>query len=307
MEDAPVPEPAREPRFAPNVEGALWILASGLTFTLMTSLIKFLGDDYPAALQTFYRQTASFLVLLPIIVQRRSAAFATNRPWLLIFRASAGTLGMILMFYAFQHMPLADANALSFTRALWVVPLAFFILREKVGPVRLAATLVGFGGVLIMMRPGASGHFELGAPALAVLGASFLFSLTVTGMKVMSRDHSPTVLLVWSATLGLVFALPPALFVWRWPSLPDLGLLALMGVVGTLTQACYIRGMSVGDAAAMAPIDYSRLVFAAIVGFAFFHETPTVWTITGAGVVVASTLIITLREQQLARRARASA
>lgn len=287
----------------PNVRGALWMLTSALCFTAMTTLIKFLGDDYPAALQTFYRQAASFLVLAPIIFKRRGAAFATNRPWILIFRASAGTLGMILTFYAFQKMPLADANALSFTRALWMVPLAVLILREKVGPLRIGAAVVGFAGVLIMMRPGAGFHMALGLPALAVLAASFLFSLTVTGMKVMSRDHSPVVLLVWSATLGLVFSIPPALFVWRWPEPADLALLCLMGVIGTATQACYIRGMSIGDAAAMSPIDYTRLVFAALVGFAFFHEVPTIWTLGGASVVVASTLFITLREHQLARAA----
>jgi drug/metabolite transporter (DMT)-like permease len=122
----------------------------------------------------------------------------------------------------------------------------------------------------------------------------------------MTRDHSPTVLLVWSATLGLVFGLPGALFVWRWPELPDLGLLALMGVMGTVTQACYIKGMSIGDAAAMAPIDYIRLVFTALAGFALFHEVPTVWTLAGAAVVVASTLLITFREQQLSRAAKAA-
>ncbi|MFA5599829.1 MAG: EamA family transporter, partial [Phenylobacterium sp.] len=92
------------------------MVASALGFTAMTTLIKYLGDDYSAPLQTFYRQVAGFVVLLPIIIQRRGAAFATTRPGILIFRASAGTLGMILSFYAFQKMPLADANALSFTR-----------------------------------------------------------------------------------------------------------------------------------------------------------------------------------------------
>ena len=104
------------------------MLASALGFTAMTTLIKFLGDDYSAALQTFYRQVAGFIILLPIIVRRRSAAFATTRPGILIFRSAAGTLGMILSFYAFQKMPLADANALSFTRTLWLVPLAAFLI-----------------------------------------------------------------------------------------------------------------------------------------------------------------------------------
>jgi drug/metabolite transporter (DMT)-like permease len=112
------------------------------------------------------------------------------------------------------------------------------------------------------------------------------------------------VLLVWAATLGLVFSLPGAFLTWRWPAPVDLVLLALMGVIGTATQWFYIKGMQIGDAAAMAPIDYTRLLFAAAAGFVLFHEVPTVWTLAGAGIVVASTLFITWREAQLARQKR---
>jgi len=306
MTDRQAPEAAPRPGLAPNLRGALWMLASALGFTVMTVLIKFLGDEYPPHLQTFYRQAAGFVILLPLILKRRGAAFATKRPGILIFRSAAGTVGMTLSFYAFQEMPLADANALSFTRTLWLVPLAAFVVREKVGPLRVAAALVGFGGVLLMVRPGAEG-FALGLPALAMLAASFLFAFTITGLKVLTRDHSPTVLLVWAATLGFVFAIPGAFLGWRWPDPLDLGLLCLMGVMGTATQFCYIRGMEAGEAAAMAPIDYTRLVFSAAAGLLLFQEVPGVWTLAGAAVVVASTLFITWREQQLARSARLSA
>lgn len=283
------------------------MLASALGFTAMTVLIKYLGDDYPAALQTFYRQAAGFAVLLPFILTRGRAAYATTRPGILVFRSSLGTLAMILSFYAFQKMPMADANALSFTRTLWLVPLAAFVVREKVGPLRIAAAVIGFGGVMLMLRPGVGGEFALGLPALAMLTASFFFALTITGMKVLTRDHAPSVLLVWAMTLGLIFSLPGAFIAWRWPEPVDFALLCLMGVIGTITQACYIKGMQAGDAAAMAPIDYTRLVFTAGAGFLFFHEVPTIWTLAGAGVVVASTLFITLREQQLARSAKLTA
>lgn len=303
---SPVEGPAK-PALDRNLHGALWMIASAVGFTAMTTLIKFLGDDYPAALQTFYRQLAGFIVLLPIIIRRRGAAFATTRPGILIFRSAAGTVGMILSFYAFQKMPLADANALSFTRTLWLVPLAFFVVREPVGPLRIGAAVVGFIGVLIMLRPGVGGQFAVGWPAMAMLASSFLFALTITGMKVMTRDHSPTVLLVWSAALGLVLGVPGAIFTWRWPEPVDLALLAAMGVLGTITQGCYIKGMSIGDAGAMAPIDYIRLVFTVIVGFALFHEIPSSWTVAGAGVVVASTLFITWRESRIAKAKTAAA
>jgi drug/metabolite transporter (DMT)-like permease len=290
-----------------NLRGALWMLASAMTFSVMTVLIKFLGSDYPAALQTFYRQAAGLVVLLPVIIRHRSAAFATTRPGVMLFRSATGTVGMILSFYAFQKMPLADANALSFTRTLWLVPLAAFVIREPVGPMRIAAAVVGFIGVLVMIRPGAGGEFAVGLPALAMLASAFLFAFTVTGIKVLTRDHAPMVILVWSAVLGVVLAIPGAVLTWRVPSFRDFLLLCAMGAIATANQACYIKGMQAGDAGAMAPIDYTRLVFSAAAGFFLFAEVPSAWTWAGAGIVVASTLVITWREQQLSRSAKLTA
>jgi len=287
----------------PNLRGALWMLASAVGFTAMTTLIKFLGPGYPAALQTFYRQLAGVLVLSPLIARDWRGAFRTTRPGILVFRSSAGVLALIMGFYAYQKLPLADANALSFTRTLWLVPLAAFVLREPIGPLRIGAALVGFLGVLIMLRPGAGGMGAwIGWPQACALISAFLFALTITGMKVMTRDHRPFVLLVYAAVLGLVFALPPALFVWRWPTWPDLALLTAMGVIGTLTQGAYIKGMEAGEAAVMAPIDYTRLVFAVGAGLLLFHEVPRRATILGAAIVVVSTLFISWREHQLTQR-----
>ena len=295
-------------RLTPNLRGALWMLASAVLFTAMTTLIKYLGPGYPAALQTFYRQLAGAIILLPLVARDWRGALRTTRPGILVFRSSAGVLAMILAFYAYQELPLADANALSFTRTLWLVPLAALVLREPVGPLRIGAALVGFAGVLIMLKPGGGdmGHW-LGWPQAAALASALLFALTITGMKVMTRDHSSFTLLVYAAGLGLVFAIPPALFVWRWPSPPDLGLLALMGVIGTLTQGCYIKGMEAGEAAVMAPIDYTRLVLAVIAGFVLFHETPSPAVLIGAAVVVVSTLFISWREHQLSWRKKGDA
>lgn len=299
--------PAKRPRrLSPNLEGALWMLLSAVTFTAMTTLIKFLGRDYPAPLQTFYRQAAGLLVLAPWILRHPVRAFATTRPGILIFRSGAGTIGLILQFYAFQKMPLAEANALSFTRTLWLVPLAAFMLRETIGRHRLAAAVVGFLGVLLMLHtPGQGGG--VGVPQLCMLASSLLFAFTVTGMKALTRDHPPSTLLYWSAALGFLFSLPFALLAWRWPTPGDLLLLCLMGAIATVNQACYIKGMQAADAAAMAPIDYTRLIFSAAAGFFLFGEVPRGVTLAGAAVVIGSTLYITWREHQLVRRAARSA
>lgn len=280
------------------------MLAAALSFTVMTTLIKFLGVNYPAALQSFYRQAAGLLVMLPFILRDWRGAFRTTRPGILWFRSGVGSIALILSFYSFQALPLAEANALSFTRTLWLVPLAAFVLREKVGPARVSATLVGFVGVLLMLNPTEPAEFSWAQ--LAALAASLLFAFTITGMKVLTRDHSPFVLLTYATALGALFSLPPALLAWRWPSWTDLALLSAMGVIGTLTQACYIKGMQIGDAAAMAPIDYTRLVFAVVAGALLFDELPNLMTIGGALIVIASTLVISWREHLAARRTAAT-
>lgn len=261
-------------RLSANTRGALWMLASAVTFTVMTTLIKYLGSDYGPMLQTFYRQLAGLAVLAPFILRDPVAAFRTSRPDIMIFRAGATTSGMILAFYSYQMLPLADANALSFTRALWIVPLAVFVLGETVGIHRIAATLVGFAGVIIMLQPsGEGGGSWLGAAAS--LSSAFPFAMTITAMKIATRDNATSVLMVWSATLGFVLSVPLALFEWRWPTLGDFALLCTMGVLGLATQFCYIKGMAEGDAVAMAPIDYTRLVFAILLASCFFKKCRT--------------------------------
>lgn len=297
---------ARPVVLTPNLIGAGWMLASAVCFTAMTTLIKYLGAGYSPALQTFYRQLAGVLVLAPLIAPDWRRAFSTTRPGILLFRSAAGTLATILSFYAYQALPLADANALSFTRALWLTPIAVLTLGERLTPLRIGATAVGFAGVLLMLAPGGHGAalgVSFGLAPFAALASAFLFALTVAGMKVMTRDHSPFTILVWSAVLGLVFSIPPALLSWRWPHPLDLALLAVMGVLGVATQACYIKGMQVGDAAAMAPIDYTRLVFAVGAGFLLFHEIPGLRTLAGAAIVIAATLASAWREHHVARKA----
>ncbi len=278
-----------------NLRGALWMLASSAAFTLMTTLIKYLGDDYSPGLQAFYRAAAGLIVLMPLILRNPKGMLSTTRPGIMLYRSVAGTLAMVLSFWAYQKMPLADANALSFTRTLWIVPLAIVILHEKIGPWRMGATLVGFGGVLLMLQPDAEG-LTLSWPAAAALASAALFATTVTGVKVLTRDHGALTLMAWAAVLGFLLSTPFAIIDWRWPNLLDLTLLAAMGVLGLVTQACYIKGMSMGDAAAMAPIDYMRLIFSILIGLALFNEVPNLVTMIGALIIIASTLFITLRE-----------
>lgn len=273
---------------------------SAITFTLMTTLVKFLGSDYPATVQTFYRQLAGTILLLPLMLKHGREAFVADRFGLLLFRAAATVGGFILTFESFRLLPLADANAISFTRVLWVVPIAVFFLRERIGPLRLTATVIGFAGILVMMPPEAGGG--IGWPQMAALGGALLLAFANVSAKSMTSSHGTLTLLVWASVLGAVLSLPPALAEWRWPSLFDLALLSTMGVAGVLNQYCSLMGLKVGDATAVIPIDYSRLVMAAIVGVVLFNEMPNANTIMGAAIIVSSTLFIVWREQQVGRK-----
>jgi drug/metabolite transporter (DMT)-like permease len=294
---------ARTGRWPPNVIGAGWMFLAALAFTLMTTLVKYLGADYPAALQTFYRQLAGVALLLPLMVRYRRRAFVAHRLGLMLFRSAVTVGGFILTFESFRLLPLAEANALSFTRVLWVVPIAALFLHEKIGMARLGATMIGFIGVLVMMRPDMGG---IGVPHLAALGGALMLACANMSAKALTGDHEMLSLLVWSALLGVVAALPPAIADWRWPSPGDLALLGLMGAAGVAVQYCYIAGLRIGDTAAVVPVDYSRLVMAMAVGLLLFGEVPDRVTMTGAAIVVAATLFIIWREQWVSGRSKAA-
>lgn len=291
---------------APNVVGALWMLASAFSFSVMAVTVKYTAGSYHPALAAFYRQAPAFLVMLPVILHKGRAAFATPRPGIMLYRGAAGAAAVTLSFYAYQYLPLVTANALSFTRALWIVPLAILLLREQVGPLRIGATVFGFLGVLLMMGPEVVGNFAFGPPALAMLLSSFLLATAVMGMKSIGNTTSPHVFMVWTTSLGTLFLLPGAILTWEWPNLSDLAVLCLTGVSGLVGQWFFVKAMQAGDATAIVPVDYSRLIFAAAAGYLMFNELPTIWTAIGALVVACATLSITVREQQLLRRARAA-
>lgn len=273
------------------------MLASALCFTVMTVLVKLLADRYAAPVQIFYRQLAALVLLSPLILRRGRKLFQSTRPGLLAFRAGAGAAALIFANYGYQYLPMAFANALSFTRALWIVPLSVFVLREGTNWARVGATLVGFAGVLIVLGLTPLPDEAL-LPTLAALASAMLFAFTITSMKVMTRDHSIQTILAWNAVLGVAFAAPPALLMWTWPDLGDLFILMLMGALAIATQACFAKALQRGDAAAIAPIDYTRLLFALLFGLLFFNETPTWNAIVGGCVIAGAAIYLSWREHR---------
>ncbi len=284
-----------------TVRGALWMLAASLGFVMMQTLVKFLGNELHSFQVSFFRAFLGFVFILPIALRGRGlAGLKTKRPMLHISRGIMGTGGMICGFYAFTHMPLADATALTFSRALFVVPLAILFLSETVGIRRALATIVGFIGVLIVLRP--TGAME--PAALVAVFSAFCVAGALIHVKILSATESATTLLLYSGLVGTVMTVIPAAAVWIQPTWSQFALLIVMGIVGLMSHNCMVRAYAMADATALAPLDYTRLIFAAIFGFFLFAELPDGWTILGALIIAGSTLYITLREARIARKAK---
>lgn len=277
---------------ADNLRGALLMLLSTVFFVIAMSLVKFLGQDLPVAMQVFARSVFFLLVLLPWILRDPVAAFRTQQPGLFLSRGLATTGSNLLAYYSYQQLPLAEANALSFSRALWLVPLAVVMLGERVRLPRLLATVAGFGGVLLVLDPGGGPALEH-LPAAAGLGGAMLLAFSTTGIKALSRNHGQLALLAWAAVLGVLFTLPAAIPVWQLPNAHDALLLLAMSAAAVCSQFFAIRGLTLGDATVVAPVDYVRIITSALFGWVFFHEVPPPTTWAGAAVIIASTLYIT--------------
>ncbi len=287
---------ARWLQLSGNSRGALWMIASGLGFSVMAVGIKLLGHRLENFQIGFFRVVIGFLAILPFVAGSGLARLRTRHAGVHFVRAVFGLTAMYCSYYAIARMPLADYTGLSFTKPLFATLLAIAILGETVRWRRWTATLVGFVGVLVMVRPGAA-TFQ--PAALAALVDSFSVAFLVTLVKRLPATETPLTMLFYFGLFATVLSIGPAIYSWQWPTVLEWLLLIGVGVLGALSQMFWIRAFRAGEASAVAPFDYLRLPIAATVGFIGFSELPTIWTFVGAAVIVASTLYIAHREAQL--------
>ena len=280
-------------------------------FTCTGVLVKTLGETLHPFEISLFRGLVALAVILPIFARTGgiSAGMKTQIPLLQMARGVVGSLAMFLGFYAIVALPLADAQAISFSRNLFLVPLAAFILAEAVGPRRAIAAAVGFVGVLIMLRPGmetgmaqAGGEaagMVLSLGAAAALGHAFLVALATVLVNIASRYDGPVTLMFYTNIVSVTLIAIPTIFVWQTPNMTELAMLVAMGVLATASHNCFIRAFAMGEASVIAPVDYSRLIFAALAGWLVFASVPDIYTIIGASIIVASSFYIVRREAGL--------
>lgn len=289
-----------------NLEAALWMIASGLAFTVFLTLAKVNSSDQHPAVLAFWRSFVGLLVTVPAILRSGTAVLRITRPWLVIVRSLFGTAAFICSMFAISDMftlPLSQFNAISFSRAMFVTILAALLLREIVGAWRWGAVAVGFVGVLVMVMPGwflpgyASEAIIVDGGTWLALASAAGFAGAIVLVKSLTATHSPMTLLIWANLLSSVLLLPFLVLYGTWPGWAETGLLVVMALAGVAGQYCYITAMSIGDASFLSPMDYLRLPMAALADWLIFQLLPGLHVWLGAGVIVAATLVITLRER----------
>lgn len=281
--------------FPDNVRGAFWIVGGCVMFSTMATIVKILGDNFDSLQLAFFRAVFGFFFILPFVVKAGPKILQTKRPGLHMVRCTLGFVAMLCGFYAITNLSLADAVSISYARPLFLIPLAVIFLGEVVRVRRWSATSIGFIGVAIMLRPG--GEVEV-ATFVALFGALLVAIITII-LKKLTVSEKPETLLFYFGLISSLLALGPAIVFWRSPSNQELLLMMLLGACGASGQYCMIRGFKIGEATALMPFDYSRLIFAGIIGYVVFFEIPDIWTVTGGFIIVGSTLYIGMRESYL--------
>lgn len=295
-----------------NLTGAVWMIGSGVGFTIYLIMAKQVSAEVHPVVLAFFRAAIGFAITAPLLIRHGPSFLKTDKLPLILTRSMFGTLGFILSLIAvsdFFTLPLAQFNALSFSRPLFVTLLAALLLKEAVGPHRLGAVGVGFFGVLVMAVPGVIFFWlpegagpPLDLAALLAIASAFFFAGAIVLVKTLSATHSATQLLTWANLLSTVILLPGLVWFWSPPSPEAWLMIILMSVAGLAAQFAYITAMSMGDASFLSPMDYLRLPMAAAADFLLFQLLPGPYVWIGAGVIVTATLYITLREARQRRK-----
>ncbi len=271
------------------------MLLSILLFSLMDASVKWLGATYPTAQIMFFRCSVAFVPVLVIVGLRGGfGILRTTQKKLHLLRSIMGVGAMGFAFYAFSLMPLAEAVSILHTAPLFMTALSVILLRETVGIRRWSAVILGFAGMLLVVRPG-SGMLESGS--LYMLAAAFLIGCTTIIIRHLGKLDDPVCITFYFTVTGLLVS-TLGIFIqgWQQPPLLDLGLLIMVGLLGGMAQ--YLMTVSYQHLAVgtLAPLKYLSIVFSGSIAFLVWSEVPDVQSIFGIGIIILSGLYTLHRE-----------
>lgn len=282
----------------PNLRGSLMMVAAFTFFSGMMVLIKLVGHRLPLPQILVVRQVVMTLVLMAVVGRALPTILRTSRPGLQVLRGVFSLGAMLCGFTALINLPMAEATALGFSQALFVTLLAIFVLHEVVDWRRWLAMAVGFLGVLVMLRP--AGEAMNIYALLAIAGALFGAGITIT-VRVLGHTERTETILFWQGGMIVAALIGPTLWFWVPPTPLEWLFLIVLGVVGTAGQWFITRAYQVGEASALAPLDFVRLLLAVLSGYLVFSEIPSLITALGAGLIAGGTLY-TMRRNSAPRR-----
>jgi S-adenosylmethionine uptake transporter len=271
--------------------GVVLYLAGVGFFALNDALGKWLVTDYSVGQLMMLRSIGAGVVLAPMILSLRVNVIDTRRPWLQGLRVLCASVDTFAFYYATRTMPLADVMTFYMATPLITTALSAALLGEKVERFRWIAVLVGFVGVLIALRPSPQ-MFSWGAP-IALFGAtSFALSQTLT-RELRGIHWLP--LVFWQFIGGGLLGAATIPWAWATPSLFDLALMFLLGVVAMVCFVFIVRALALAPASVLAPLQYSAIVWAAILGWLIWRDAPTLPILVGNAIIIASGLYVATR------------
>ena len=276
-----------------GVRGALWMAAASFFFALVYVVIRRLTETIPIQELVLFRALLGMAFMAPWLMRAGPGALRTARPGMYVWRTLVSYSGMLCWFYALANMPLADATSLMFTLPLFTVLLAATFLGERVGFDRWTATVIGFAGALIIIRPG---FVEVGVAAGAALYTALSYAGSNAMTKSLVRTESSNAVVFYTFALLGVVSVGPAIAAWSTPAWEDVSWIVLFGVLSAAATQCITRSFAAAPASVVVPFQFLKLPFVAVIALFWFAEEPDPWTWLGALVIFASTYAIVRRE-----------
>jgi drug/metabolite transporter (DMT)-like permease len=264
------------------VRGALWMLLASFCYVSSATLTRELAGAYSVFELTFFRCVIAVLVLSPLVLQGGIGKLKTKILPLHCMRAVITYTAIVLWFYGTEHVPVADFFAIQFITPIFTIGCAVLLLRERVGVKSWIAAVIGFAGVLIIIRPGLM-EVTWGIGAAVTTAASY--ALINTLIKIMSRHDSPVVMSFYANFLVVPISVIPAVLTWKTPVMEDAPMLLGVALFSTMAQLCVAFAISLADARVVQPMNFMRMPIAALLGYIAFNEFPDIWTWTGAVVI----------------------
>ena len=273
--------------------------AAAVAFTLMTTLIRETAKSVHPFEIAFVRALVNLLLMIPFAVRTGVAGLKTNNHKIFALRGVCGLVFLMTYFSGAALIPVAESQALSFTSPLWGSLLAVLFLGERVTGTRGLALAAGFVGVLIILRPGV---VQVSAGAFLVLAGALAAAASNTIVKFTTRTDHPDAVVLYQMIYVTPLIFVPAWWVWIWPTAEQLLRMFGVGFFATLNQRFLSRAYAAADATVVLPFEFTRLPFAAVIGYLAFRELPEAWAWIGGAVIFAASLYMVRRESRAPRR-----